>query len=302
MIHVYALEPGLLNTWERFRYLTEHFGVSNGRLISRYPRRWTAMVYDALGLCTEIERKKIEVGLQEIDRKMLRRQHEWAQNIDWLANAESEHARRPFHAIVAQANPRGGAHVLTADDLSENTPLWRVERERVIVREAEALASAVASLVSIAKTIIFIDPNFSPYRPKARNTLKAFLNAAVTGRADGTAIERVEFHVAHKAEMADFMAECQRQLPQRIPLGLPVRIVRWKVKEGGEGFHNRYILTDRGGIRLAWGLDEGAPAQTDDLSLLDEALFQTRWAQYCGATPAFDLNDEIIVVGTLGGR
>jgi hypothetical protein len=73
MIHEYAVDPALLNNWERFRYLTEKFGVCRGRLISRFPKRWKAMVYDGLSSVGEIERKKIEIYLQRIDEKMLAR-------------------------------------------------------------------------------------------------------------------------------------------------------------------------------------------------------------------------------------
>src|SRR5215475_10033311 len=103
MIYEYALEPVLLSNWKDFRYFTEKFGVAQGRLISRYPKRWKKMVYEALVGCGEIERKRIEDRLQTIDDRMVKRQHEWNSQQDWLPNAGAEHARRPFHAILAKA-------------------------------------------------------------------------------------------------------------------------------------------------------------------------------------------------------
>jgi len=50
-----------------------------------------------------------------------------------------------------------------------------VEREKVIKRNADELADAVGVLLSNAREIIFIDPHFDPYKPKARKTLKSFL-------------------------------------------------------------------------------------------------------------------------------
>jgi len=49
---------------------------------------------------------------------------------------------------------------------------------------------------------------------------------------------------------------------------------------------------------LAWGLDEGSQAQTDDISLLEPGVFNTRWDQYCGDQPAFDRVDEVMISGT----
>jgi hypothetical protein len=296
--HEYALEPALLGSRARFRYLTEKFGVSQGRLISRYPKRWKAQVYDGLGACSEIERKRIEERLARLDDRMMTRDSTWDGAMDWLSNAEAENARHEFHAIVAGANPRGNASVLLADELDEETPRWNVGRGIAVPREAALLANAIAPLLQIARTIVFIDPHFDPYRARSRATLAEFL-ARARGRANGVPIERVEFHTRFNEGNAGFDAECRRQLPQRIPAGVNVRFVRWRERAGGEGLHNRYVLTERGGVSLAWGLDEGAAAQTDDLILLDEPHFRTRWDQYCGANPAFELAAEILIEGAL---
>lgn len=297
MIYEYALDPGLLNSWERWRYLTEKFSVSQGRLISRYPKRWKKMVYEALDACTELEKLRIVEKLKSIDDRMISRFHEWADNGDWLTNAESENANRPFHAIVAHDNPRVGLNVLIADDLDDETPLWKVESELKIKRQAEALGEAVAVLISLGRKLVFIDPHFSPYKSKARNTLKVFL-AKAAARTSGMPIGEIEFHTQYKPEIANFSEECLAQLPKRIPTGLRIKVIRWKEREGGEGLHNRYILTERGGVRLAWGLDEGNPSHTDDISLLQPGMFAQTWAQYCGEKPAFDLHDELLIEGT----
>jgi hypothetical protein len=202
MIHEYAVDPALLNNWERFRYLTEKFGVCRGRLISRFPKRWKAMVYDGLSSVGEIERKKIEIYLQRIDEKMLARAPAaaWDGAKGWLSNAELEHERQPFHAIVAGANPRDHGCVLAYDDLSEDAPLWAVLRERVVSRDASSLAAAVSPILRIAKKVIFVDPHFDPYKPKALSTLRAFLNACLDRRLERSNPE-LEFHTAFRAKM-----------------------------------------------------------------------------------------------------
>lgn len=297
MIYEFALEPTLLNSWERFRYLTEKFGVQHGRLISRYPKRWKALVYEALGACSEIDKKRIEERLVRLDNRMIRRAREWEPARDWLSNAENEHAKRPFHAIVAAMNPRAAPDVLIVDDLDEDTLRWRVAREIQVPRQAVALANAVSPLLSVAREIMFIDPHFDPYKTRSKTTLREYLLRACA-RENAIELQRVEFHTLFKDSIVRFDAECQRALPERIPADVRLRIVRWRERNGGEGFHNRYILTDRGGVRLAWGLDEGAGAQTDDLSLLEDSMFRTRWDQYLGANPAFDMVGEMIIVGT----
>lgn len=295
MIYEYALDPYLLNNWERWRYLTERFGVSQGRLISRYPKRWRRMVYEALESCTEIERLKIVEKLKSIDDRLITRIHEWADG-DWLVNAESENAKRPFRAIISADNPRAVANVLVADGLDEDTTLWKIESEVKVNRQADELGKALAPLLKLGRRLVFIDPYFDPNKPKVRNTLKVFLAVAVT-RNNETPIEEIEFHTKYRPEIVNFREECFSQLPKRIPAGLKVKVIRWKEKEGGEGLHNRYILTERGGVRLAWGLDEGIPSHTDDISLLQPGMFAQTWALYCESEGAFDLHDELIIEG-----
>jgi len=298
MVHEYALEPALLGTWERFRYLTEKFGMSQGRLISRYPRRWKALVYEAIGACSELDRKRIEEKLARLDDRMMTRVHAWDAARDWLSNAETEHAVRPFQCILAATNPRTNATVLVNDQLEEETPRWKVSRGLTVRREAPLLADAIAPVLRVARRIVFVDPHFDPYRAQARNTLAEYL-ARAKARDVSVPIEQIEFHTRFNDGNVGFDAECTRRLPQRIPNGMRVRFVRWRERNGGEGLHNRYVLTERGGLSFAWGLDEGAASETDDLQLLDDAVYRTRWAQYCGENPAFDLAAEIVIQGTL---
>ena len=50
MIHEYAVEPEFAASWGTLaeaRYFREQFGLGTPRLISRFPKRWRQMVYDA---------------------------------------------------------------------------------------------------------------------------------------------------------------------------------------------------------------------------------------------------------------
>jgi hypothetical protein len=297
MIYEYAVDPGLLNSWERFRYLTEKFGVSHGRLISRFPKRWKALVHQALGDVPDIDKARIVEKLKGIDDKLLPRFHEWVEGLPWIDNAVREHAVRPFHAIVCSAVQGRHPQQLAYADLEEALPLWAVGHERVVQRVAAQLAAAVAPLLRITRSVMFIDPHFDPYKARVRSTVAEFIAGCVAGRGD-VPLERVEFHTEFRPEINDFAAECQRQLARRIPTGITLRVVRWREFDNGEGLHNRYILTERGGLRFAWGLDEGAASQTDDVSLLDQGVYQKRWNQFFGAAPAFEFVDEIFVKGT----
>ncbi len=296
MLKEFAVEPIVLSTWEQFRYLTEKFGVSEGRLISRFPSKWKKMVYEALNGCSEIERKRIEVKLQNLDEKMMARPHEWSASESWLSNAAREHGRHPFDGILAQQNSSGHEAVLVASALDEDVAGWKVDRELVVPRDARAMAQAMRRLLQLSRRVVFVDPYFDPSKPRSRAAIEAYLTA-IYSRDNGVPLDAVEFHTGSRLGIDFLCRECQARLPGNIPHGRSVRVVSWAEKQGGEGMHNRYVLTDRGGLSLRWGLDEGNAGQTDDLSLLSHNVYSVRWQQYCGDTPAFDLASSIEVMG-----
>lgn len=298
MIYEYALEPLLLNNWKDFRYFIEKFGVAQGRLISRYPKRWKRMVYESLTGCGEVERKRIEDRLQNIDGKMITRQHEWNSQQDWLSNAETEHLRRPFHAIVARSNPNRREYVLEGESVSEEHALWAARRRQPVPRIAQEMAACVALLLRTSQEILFVDPHFGPQHLRFRRPLEAFLAVALEQR-DGSLPKKIEIHTGDDLGAGFFQQECQRCLPAIIPAGMKVRLVRWHQKEGGEKFHNRFILTERGGVMFGAGLDDSdsTEGETDDISLLNDEACKFRWVQYTSLTPAFELVDELIIEG-----
>ncbi|MEK8020101.1 MAG: hypothetical protein VSS75_024780 [Candidatus Parabeggiatoa sp.] len=56
-------------------------------------------------------------------------------------------------------------------------------------------------------------------------------------------------------------------------------MVQWPKDE----MHNRYILTDIGGVLFGTGLDDdndGESTSTDDVTLLDESAYKQHWKKY----------------------
>jgi hypothetical protein len=69
--------------------------------------------------------------------------------------------------------------------------------------------------------------------------------------------------------------------------------------ECGDDLHPRYVFTERGGIRIERGLDEGDDGKTTDVSLLEASLYNRRWKDYQRDTSPFDFVDELKIIGTL---
>ena len=293
MIYEYALEPELVATWtdrRDYRYFMQSFGLGQGRVVSRYPKRWKRLVWNAFADTDDFARTRLEELLKRLSERMVHRSniHWEANSVSWLENAEREHERRPFHAIVARTNPKNHAYVLTESDIDEDSAArWKVNRGCLVARSAEAMADAVASLLRCSSDVIFVDPNFGPERPRFLRPFEVFLERMVCQRPGG-APKRIEVHTAAKGTGTEefFRGECETRLRRCVPEGMRVLIRRLNQKPGGEKLHNRYILTNLGGVSFGIGLDDGADGETDDITLMDRDQYELRWSQYDGDPPS----------------
>ena len=299
MLHEFAVDPAVLNNWSDFRFLTSQFGIEHGRMISRFPKKWKALVYDASSLCGDIERKRIEEALTTIDAKLFLQQRIYDGNQPWLLNAETQHQNKPFRAIVSSSNPRSLYHVLVIDEISDRCVLWHVHKERCVSRQEKAMVECAIPILKQSREMLLVDPHFAPEMVRYRQTLEKFAEAV---QQHCLGVARLEYHLEEKSTYAFFSQRCQTDLPQLIPRGLQFRFIRWREKAGGEKLHARYLLTDIAGLRYETGLDTGAPGETVDVSLLDPAIYSLRWGQYQNAqqnnlTGAFQYVDEVTIVG-----
>ena len=90
----------------------------------------------------------------------------------------------------------------------------------------------------------------------------------------------------------------KKTLPIIIPQGVQLRIVRWKEKAGGDKLHNRYILSERGGLRFGNGLHEADGEQSDEVELLEFGTARDRFERYAGKVASFDFVDDIVIAGS----
>ncbi len=311
MIHEYALEPELAATWTDLRdcqYFSEMFGSGKGRLVSRYPKKWRNLVWAFFAADSDVARKRMEALLDRLTRTTVRRRdYEWKTELPWMENTENEHKRQPFRAILARANPDGRRYILAAEDLDKSNDLWAVKTRLVVARNARTMAKAVAPMLRRCTTAVFIDPYFKPDDPGYQRSMGAFFWCLTGDQANPGGMD-VQLHASDRIYRRGFAPRflqqaCEDYMAQNIPAGLRVRFLRWKEREGGETLHNRYILTDLGGVQFHHGLDEGREGETDDITLMDLDQYRQRQEQYTGDNPAFDpAEDPFEVVGTASPR
>jgi hypothetical protein len=245
------------------------------------------------------EKKRIEVALTRLLSALSPRYHEWDEDKVWLDNAIKEHSTRPFCAIIARDNPNGSKAVIRVDDLyEEEEARWRTETQRRIERKATEMAACAEFLLQTAREILFIDPHFNPQRWHCKRPLEAFLQAVAKRHPSMPKPTRIEIHTGHKSNgtQDSFNDKCKEELPPIIPRGMKIRLVRWDQ----EHLHNRYVLTDKGGLSFSTGLDEytGRHPKYDDVYLLQQKLYEARWKEYQRESSTFTFVDSLIIEGT----
>lgn len=300
MLHEYAVNPNSLSSFNEIWQALEQFGVAHGRLLVECPKRWWGLVRkelaDAEQRLPPAEYKELEercFRLKE-DRILIRRRN---LNFDgeqscWLDGLLPEHRSRPFRAVLQLEVPQASEiPVLARFDFKDQNPLWKVDRTITVARTAEALTDAVLPLLKIGTDLLLIDPYFSgEYRH-----CSVFARMLAAALDSGARFDRVEVHTRTTAAGSLLSDRIRQRVMAKVPHCPAITVFKWQQIPGGERLHDRFILTDRGGIEIPGGTDVGEPGETTNVTLLDDSVYRCRWDQYQESSGAFDLASKIAV-------
>lgn len=306
MLHEFAIDPCCLKDWGNFRTIVSGLGISHGRLVSEFPEAWLKVVERECAGFTFRQRQIMGDELARVKKcALVKSKFSYESQKTWLSNAVMHY--RVFRAIVASQLHEQFCNIALAGEITDSHQLWKVPRERKIDRTPEELGKAISKLLQMSDRIIFVDRNFHPASQKWQLTLRKFMETACEGR---TYLPMFEYHFVIKDEhlrLADrrlsFCDYCQETLGRVVPPGTKLKLCRLEQIPMGEGIHPRYILTERGGIRIDWGLDKGRIGQTTDVSLMDENLWLGRWHDFQENSGVFQFLESHDVTGNaVSGR
>ena len=295
MIHAYALEPAVVASWGRrewFRFVHDKFGLGTPRVMLelRSFSKWKRAVYEAAtdAHLSQEDIKRVEELFRLFAENKCRRVKAVYDGLrTWLENAEREYERKPFAAILANSNPRSHGAVITRDALDSPDPRWARPTGITINRKPEELAAALSAMLINCRQLHLIDPHFGPENLRHRKVLEALMGILA---ANDVVPAVVRVHCLSKSTL-EFFEGRANDMAARLPSAITVEFARWEQRDGGDRVHNRYMLTDLGGVSLGLGIDVGKEGETDDLLLLTDAIYKLRWAQYVDNNGAFTLMD-----------
>ncbi len=321
MIHEYAVDPGAVFKKDGFWSVLKDFGIAQGRVIVECPDNdWRKQLEQSLcrarsefgdvGFLRLMERWK-----ELIDRKgVIRRKPDSVNSaaLNWLQKIVPEHCHTPFHAVLTNETDDQIPELLSKQDIDLGDPRWNAETQKIVPRTVEALAECVALLGQVSCEILFIDPYFS----EGRKWQESLLKSLTACRAHDRHFGRIEVHTSEYDErekesrltngqqtskLAVFKRDLAPELSEKLTNDISVKFFIWKPRRGGDRYHRRYVLTERGGIYFEGGLDRGAEGHTTDVGLLSDKVWQERWEQYQWdedhpEAAAFDLVGEPFVI------
>ncbi len=191
-----------------------------------------------------------------------------------------------FRAIISSAAyRRKSVYVLEAASLDESHARWQVDSGRLLSRDPAVFARALELLLKASSKVVVVDPYFRADHPDKTGPLTAFCTL-IDGQISEVAIHFVDND--RTVGYAKSIEHAERALPSCVPSGMKVTLHCWKERAGGPRFHNRYVLTDVGGVQFGDSIERGDAGHLDRVSILEESSRAKLWEQFVGVSPAFE--------------
>jgi AAA domain len=308
--HEIAVDPSAIRSWRDFQLVWGKAGFSKGRLIAGFPekgpdkdRKEQGWAWRVIASVKENEigsAKRVLTSLEAHAKfKIVKRGRSFNHDETWKANADKEHRRLPFSALIETEVKCDGCRC-TLDDLEEEPcPECLRDDQHVMTlpKQPVDLADGLLPMLRCAKALRFVDPYFlkkSESGPGAAfSTKHARVVQEIANRL--TEVNRVpqivEFHMLGlegdpTAQLSTFAKGMEAFLPK----SWEAKAFLWREKLGGRRFHARYILTDVGGAGSEYGWDQGnSPGDQTDLYLLTESVLSQRITDFSATGVTFNL-------------
>lgn len=292
MLSEYAVEPAAIGSdWRTFKDLIDRFRADKGRLISRLPAKWERKVIQAAREAgvPDVRMTDIVERLRDSKHKVVDFNRTYDHEADWIDNALREHADQPFRAIICDADRAACSEAMEPDDCSDAHALFRTTTSCDVTRTAEEIAEALHTITAVSKEVDIVDPYFD-LRPTKGNylaTLVSLLGRLARDPGQSKAI-RIHFRDHDTRPSAEVLArDGSAQVRGLLPPGYRIELYAWSQRQGGEDFHDRYVLTDLGGIMIGAGLSADGPGESAAFTLLNFEHAQRLRSRFASASTVY---------------
>lgn len=311
MIKEIALDPCLFAQWPHHLALRDAFGVEKGRVISAFSKKWKGFVRDEVNrliaerLIGDAKGKSIlawlTVPFGTTDARMVNCAAPYDGTKSWHINATAHW--QAFDTILSHRDI-GAGNALFADDDHEylRDPKFSAETQLTIQRKRQRIVECAWELLRDSKIVRLIEPHFNPHKARFRDVLEALLDRL---HKEGSSVREIELHVKHPEDKDPqdptppifTVLELKSKLSPLLRSDWKLRVHLWT--RGREKMHPRYLLTDRGGIQIDHGWDEGEQdTETTPIMLLSRARWEQEMERYKLGSADFvmDARSDVILI------
>lgn len=303
MIRTFAIKPDAIKDPDvsaHFRY----FGFDKGRVIGAVPEAWEADLMRALSEIDPSKESRIRIHLEELKKQgAIQRVPVTAKTCSWIEVGISTPDDIIQGIIVENKNGHTDKRLLDGNDLATIGSLWDVPSHLIVNKDAKSMAEQVSGFMRYAKTIRFIDPYYS-----ADVGYLSFVKECLGIRSRWPSLSRLclEFHFLAKTNnlvrdleliksgSADEFFRCRdgttRSIKDKMQSKDSCTFFQWVDSRvnSEERFHERYLLTELGGVEFGGGLRSRPGNEKTSVSLISlqtrESLEKTFSTNGCALT------------------
>jgi hypothetical protein len=301
MHNEYAIEPAAVVTWEDLCFLSDHTGYERGRLVAEIPQAWRSQVFKCCKCAGELGALKVTERLNQMTEAgvFVRKPTvaQWPGHADWHSYAYAHEAEDTFDGIICQNPPPDATRVRTMSAIREtgaSDPVWERPPSMRIDRHVDAFRVIASKLLRYSSEILFVDRYFC-LEGGFLKVLEALIMEVFRNSTRAVPVKRIEYHFVDKSEHASPSLICKQctKIASRIPKNASIVFVRWRQGMKPNGFHDRYILSERGGIGVGQGLTAGEGKTS--VWRISERERMELWSEFSSwrANPGECLYDEI---------
>lgn len=330
MIYEYAIDPKLVVRLGDFPdlawWMVSRLGNDTGCVVSEYPKDIDRAIYKELKeqiqlatsddekLQLENKRPRIEEIARRIKARhpvgMAKRRNPHL----WAGSFTEEHQRHFFDYILAESGSVEGQRPIpnVIEWLRDpDSHLHQCPASLLVSRTPADLGVALSPILKNAREITFIDPYFSPYSSGFCHAFREYLRRVPSSvEIRGSLPRSISIICNADAKVGtpsayperEFKDGCKQELQGLIPAGIRLRIRRAREKRGESNWHklhNRFLLTDIGGVVFGHGTDsrtQSEDSSKDILSLLSAKSLAEVRNLYNPTGNHFDWTEPVIEI------
>ncbi len=270
MIKIFTIDPAVFDSLDSFSELIEYFGIDKFRMIWSFPSSWIMLIKEVIKTnFKNRERKRAYNKLEKIYKSVIAIPSDFVSNDtnisleNWLNKADELYQIKKYDGIISDKNPNGRTYICKLDNLDTCSVLNNDQSFKVKRTDIE-LAAAIAPLLYFATEIHFVDKYFHFLNSYHIRPLKSFIKEIFSDLRINQ-ISKITYHTGDSAKSENLENILKSELDGIIPERVTLHIVRWP----DEKLHNRFVLTNIGGVNFQQGLcdwDNGNNIEFDDIS------------------------------------